>query len=151
MIISDSSTLIILSDLNKLNLLSNLFSQIFIPPAVYQEINVKKKIILPNFIEIREVKNSEMVENLNMILDLGESQAIALALEMDLKLIIDEKKGRKIAMNQNIKITGLLGIIYLNIKKGFITENEAKLFLNNAIKNGYRINKKLIDTMFDKL
>jgi len=151
MIISDSSTLIILSDLNKLNLLSNLFSQIFIPPAVYQEINAKKKMILPNFIEIREVKNSEMVENLNMILDLGESQAIALALEMDLKLIIDEKKGRKIAMNQGITITGLLGIIYLNIKKGFITENEAKLFLNNAIENGYRINTKLINSMFDKL
>ena len=151
MIISDSSTLIILSDLNRFNLLCNLFSQIIIPNAVYQEINAKKEIILPNFIEVCEVKNSEMVKNLNMLLDLGESQAIALALEMNLKLIIDEKKGRKIAINQGIKIIGLLGIIYLNIKKEFITKNEAKVFLNNAIKNGYRISQKLINDMFDKL
>ena len=44
MIISDSSTLIILSALNKLNLLSNLFSQIFIPP-IENGYRINKKLI----------------------------------------------------------------------------------------------------------
>jgi predicted nucleic acid-binding protein len=42
-----------------------------------------------------------------------QSEAIALALELNRALIIDEKKGRKIALHQGIKIIGLLGIVYL--------------------------------------
>jgi len=36
----------------------------------------------------------------------------------------------------------------LNIKKNVITKNEAEEFLQNAIKNGYRISQKLIRDMF---
>ena len=77
--------------------------------------------------------------------------AIALAVELKLKLIIDEKKGRKIAMNEGIEIIGLLGIIYLNIVKGFLTITQAEAFLANAITHGYRINQKLIDDTFAQL
>lgn len=81
------------------------------------------------------------------LLDLGESEAIVLALELESKLIIDEKKGRKIAMRQGLEIIGLLGIIYLNIKKGFISKEEAKAFLEDALVHGYRISKNLIEKM----
>ena len=85
------------------------------------------------------------------MLDLGESEAIALALELNSKLIIDEKKGRKIAMRQGLEIIGLLGIVYLNIKKGFISKEEAKEFLDEALAHGYRISKSLIDEMFRRI
>ncbi|CAA6818701.1 MAG: Unknown protein [uncultured Sulfurovum sp.] len=150
MIVSDSTTLIILFDLNRMELLSNLFSKIIIPSSVYDEISVKKQIILPNFISIQNVNNSELLETLKLVLDLGESEAIALALELNSKLIIDEKKGRKIAMKQGLEIIGLLGIVYLNIKKGFLKKEEAKAFLEDALKHGYRINQKLIDEMLIK-
>ena len=128
MIISDSTTLIVLFDLNRLDLLSNVFSTIIIPDAVHKEISVKSSITLPTFMRVQEVHDSELLDTLKNVLDLGESEAIALALELTLPLIIDEKKGRKIAMREGIKIIGLLGIVYLNIKKGNISEKEAKIF-----------------------
>ena len=151
MIISDSTTLIILFDLERMELLSNLFPKIIIPFAVYEEISVKKSIDLPVFISVQEVMPSEKLETLKKLLDLGESEAIALALELKSKLIIDEKKGRKIAMNQGLEIIGLLGIVYLNIKKGFISKEEAESFLGDALIHGYRISEKLIEEMLLKV
>lgn len=151
MIISDSTTLIVLFDVNRLDLLSNVFAQIIIPDAVYKEISVKSSIVLPSFMKVQKVNDSEMLDILKNVLDLGESEAISLALELNLPLIIDEKKGRKIALREGIQIIGLLGIIYLNIKKEYMSEKEAKVFLSDAISNGYRISNKLIDEMFSSL
>jgi predicted nucleic acid-binding protein len=148
MIISDSTTLIILFDLDRVELLSNLFPKVIIPSAVYEEITVKNSLLLPQFISVQEAKECEILETLKLVLDLGESEAIALALELDSKLIIDEKKGRKIAMKQGLEIIGLLGIVYLNIKKEFISLEEAREFLDDALLHGYRISQKLIDGMF---
>jgi len=151
MIVSDSTTLIILFDLNRIELLSNLFPEIIIPSAVYDEISVKKTIDLPAFIRVQTPSDNAILKSLKQLLDLGESEAIALALELETKLIIDEKKGRKIAIRQGLEIIGLLGIVYLNIKKRFISEKEAKIFLESALSHGYRISQKLIDGMFENL
>ena len=151
MVISDSTTLIILFDLKRVGLLSNLFPKLIIPPNVYCELCAKKEIVLPDFIEVMPVKESETLTLLKHLLDLGESEAISLALERSAKLIIDEKKGRKIAMQQGLEIIGLLGIVYLNIKKSYITEQEAKAFLDDTLAHGYRISQKLVDNMFSKL
>lgn len=151
MIVSDSTTLIILFDLERTDLLSNLFGKIYIPSTVYSEINFKNEIKLPAFIEVKKVKESDDLKLLKNLLDDGESEAIVLAKEMGLGVIIDEKKGRKIALNYGLKIIGLLGIVYLNIKKGFICEDEAKSFLDEVLIHGYRINKKLISEMFGAL
>ena len=148
MVISDSTTLIILFDLDRMELLSNLFSQILIPEVVYKEISVKHDLVLPEFIEVVSVKENETLKLLKQLLDEGESEAIALALEQKSKLIIDEKKGRKIALAQGLEIIGLLGIVYLNIKREFLSKKEAKIFLDKALQHGYRINSKLILTMF---
>lgn len=151
MIVSDSTTLIILFDLQRLELLSNLFDRVIIPSGVHGEITAKKSIEIPSFMEVQRVKPTELLEILHNILDRGESEAIALALELDMPLIIDEKKGRKIALREGVQIIGLLGIVYLNIKKKFLSINEAKVFLNDAVSHGYRIAPHLIDEMFGSL
>ena len=151
MIVSDSTTLIILFDLERLELLSNLFDEIYIPSSVYREITVKKEIELPEYIQVKEVEESADLKLLRKLLDEGESEAIVLAKNMGLGIIIDEKKGRKIAVNYGLKIIGLLGIVYLNIKKGYMSKDGAKIFLDEALLHGYRINKKLILQMFKTL
>ncbi len=148
MIVSDSTTLIVLYELKRFELLLNLFNKIYIPKTVFDEINYKKDVILPEFIITKKVDDRQKTEELKMILDEGESEAIVLALQMELPLIIDEKKGRKIAKNLGLKIVGLLGIVLLNIKKGFISQEEAKDFLDKAIQEGFRINPKLIKELF---
>ena len=151
MVISDSTALIILFDLGRVELLSNLFSKILIPTTVYKEISTKREMMLPEFIEVVRVKEHTNLKVLKSLLDEGESEAIALALERKSKLIIDEKKGRKIAMAQGLDIIGLLGIVYLNIKHQYLTPEEARAFLQEALEHGYRISPKLIETMFAKL
>lgn len=150
-VVSDSTTLIILSDLQKLKYLQNIFTKVYIPQKVYDEISYKKEFILPNYMEVIKVDASEQLDELMMLLDEGESEAIKLALEKNLPLVIDEKKGRKIALNLNLAILGLLGVLYLNIKKCHASIDEVKDFLQEAKKHGYRISDKLIENMFQKI
>ena len=150
MIVSDSTALIVLSDLNKLDFLE-IFERVYIPKKVYEEINVKYKVELPNFFEVVEIDKNELIEYLNKILDEGESEAIALALKKNLPLIIDEKKGRKTAKNLGIKVIGLLGVLYINYEKGKINKFEIEQFLKDAINNGYRISTNLLEQFLDNL
>ena len=151
MIVSDSTTLIILFDLKRTELLSNLFDKVTVPEAVYRELTAKTSVDLPNFMEIKPVAQRSELETLMRLLDRGESEAILLAMELKRPLIIDEKKGRKIARQKGVEILGLLGILYLNVKKGFLTIEEAREFLDAARNHGYRIAERLIDEMLEKL
>lgn len=150
-IASDSTTLIILHNLEKLEYLSNIFEKVLVPKAVYDEINYKNSFLLPQNFEVVECLKNDDFKMLNQLLDKGESEAISLSLQKKLPLIIDEKKGRKIAQNLSIKIIGLLGVLYINIEKGYLSKEESKTFLDDAIENGYRISSKLINQMFENL
>lgn len=117
-IISDTSCLIALERINQLNILPQLFSSILITNEV--EIEFGKS--LPDWIIIQKVQNGQKKAELQQIVDDGEASAIALALETkDCILIIDEKKGRKLARTLHIKIAGTLQILLLAKSKGIIT------------------------------
>lgn len=151
MIVSDSTTLIILFDLKRIDLLENLFKRVLIPHRVYEEVSLKRSVRLPDFMEVVIVQESDTLDTLQLLLDEGESEAIALAKLMNLPIIIDEKKGRKIAKNLDLKVIGLLGVIYLNVKKGFMSFEDAEAFLQKAVNHGYRIKAKLVDDLLASL
>jgi predicted nucleic acid-binding protein len=150
-VVSDSTTLIILENASRFDLLSNLFTEIYIPQAVWDEIHAKEEFELPPFIRLSPIEKSQELETLLYLLDQGESEAILLAKAKNLPLIIDEKKGRKIATNMGIKIVGLLGILYLNIKHEHMNIEEGRIFLDQVRGNGFRISQGLIDEMFGNL
>ena len=151
MIVSDSTTLIILFDLERMELLENLFEVVYISPIILEEISVKYPVVLPSFMRVEILKDDELFNSLKMLLDLGESETIALAKERNLSIIIDEKRGRKIAKGMGLKVIGLLGVVYLNVKKGFLTKDEAISFLDDAIKHGYRISQKMVSDVLGEL
>ena len=148
-IISDTTALIILAKTNHLNLLTNLIDKVYVPKAVMEEIRYKNdivKVLIDNsdFIEVQEVSNQEILNDIRKTnLDLGETEAIALALELDLRLIIDEKTGRKIAKEKGVKIIGLLGILEANFKLEFISYRELLYILEDFKRVDYRLNPKL--------
>ena len=151
MIVSDSTALIILFDLDRVELLENLFEVVYITPIVSEEISAKYTIILPPFIKVQKLKDDALFDTLKRLLDLGESEAIALAKEKNLSIMIDEKKGRKIAKGMGLKVIGLLGLVYLNVQKGFLTKNEASAFMESAIAHGYRISRKMLAEVLEAL
>ncbi len=151
MIVSDSTALIILFDLERVELLENLFERVYITPIVLDEISVKYPLVLPPFMKVEKLKDDGLFNVLKMLLDLGESEVIALAKERNLTIIIDEKRGRKIARGMGLKVIGLLGVVYLNVKKGFLTKDEASSFLEDAIAHGYRISRKMVEDVLKEL
>lgn len=73
MIVSDASPLIVLLKTNKLSSLQKLFTKIIVPKAVYQEITAKeqeKQIFdKTDWLEIRDIKNSELNNLLKKLID----------------------------------------------------------------------------------
>lgn len=56
-------------------------------------------------------------------LDKGEAEAIALALELGAdQVLIDERRGRRIAARLNLRYTGILGILVEAKNRGLISE-----------------------------
>jgi predicted nucleic acid-binding protein len=92
-----------LAAIQHLHLLPHLYNQITIPEAVYRElvdivpsVPGTLEVQTASWLEIRQVVNSEVVERLQfeVRLDPGESEAIALCLELNADLLlIDERRG----------------------------------------------------------
>src|SRR5205814_5775333 len=77
---------------------------------------------LPSWISIRPVIDQARKNNLASIVDEGEASAIALALETKHSLlIIDEKKGRKLAAELQLEFIGTLQLLLIAKEKGVIT------------------------------
>ncbi|HFU74649.1 MAG TPA: DUF3368 domain-containing protein [Arcobacter sp.] len=156
-VISDTTALIILAKSDALSLLSNLFQKIFIPQAVYDELMFKDDIVkyrIQKFDEVtvKPISNFEILERVEKLkIDKGEIEAISLAIELDLMLIIDERKGRKIAINQGLKIVGVLGILIENHKQGFLVFDEVKLYFLLFKEQGLRISVELEKVFFERL
>lgn len=110
--------------------INQLYGTVFIPEAVYRELTD------PNFpvagatevqtfdwIQTRAVSDRILVEALSNELDIGEAEAIALAVEIQAdQVLIDERRGRLVANRLNLRYTGILGILVEAKSKGLITE-----------------------------
>src|ERR1035437_1346548 len=107
-IISDTSCLILLTNIGELDLLHEVYGQIITTIDIANEYGEK----LPNWIEIKEVKDKYRQRILEMQIDKGESSAITLALETsDCTLILDDYKARRMAEQLHLSYTGTIGVI----------------------------------------
>jgi predicted nucleic acid-binding protein len=153
--VSNSTPLIALSKIGKLNLLREYFEKISIPKAVYDEVVVKggvlygaEEVAEADWIMVEDVGNSLAVESLSIYLDAGESEAIVLAKENNCLLIIDDGDGRKTASNMNMDITGKVGILLKAGRDGKIDLRESLDELNAC---GFRLSDKVRDFILSKV
>jgi len=147
-IVSDATTLIILGKLNRYDLLKNIFNKIYIPQAVMYEVSKKldgvyELLLEDKLFETKKIADKTLLSLLDGILDKGESEAIVLAKELQMILLIDEKKGRAIAKEMGLDIIGLLGILILNVKKEKISKNAAIEVLEDIKRLKFRVSTKL--------
>ena len=149
-IASNTSPLSNLAKVGKLNLIQQLYGMILIPTAVYEELldgrageTVITAVRSASWLEIQPVQNQELVSELRNRVNVGEAEAIALAIEVSAtRLLIDERLGRQAALDLDLKITGVLGILLTAKRQGLITV--VKPVMDSLIAQaGFRISSQL--------
>jgi len=107
-IISDTTSLIGLTNIGQIDILRKLFGSVIVTPEVAKEYGAP----LPEWIFVQAVSDSEKIKILNKFIGLGESSAIALALETgNALLILDDKRARQFTISLGLEITGTLGLL----------------------------------------
>lgn len=128
MVVSNTSPLMNLAIIGRLDLLRHFYETVHVLQAVWDEL-VKQgagkpgseAVAAAQWIQTHTVQNQHLVVTLREQLDAGESEAIALALELKATLIlVDETEGRRVATLYGLNKTGALGILLLAKKQGMI-------------------------------
>lgn len=134
-VVSDTSAISNLIQIDQLSLLIKLFPDIVIPVTVYAEVIRLNEfgISIDSFvhalsrqggqIRIQEILDPlDELSELRTFLDRGEAEAITLAQKLRADwLLIDERLGRKAATERDIPVIGLLGILRLAKQENLVS------------------------------
>lgn len=124
--VSDTSPILGLAVIGHLGLLQEQFGEIFIPQTVLAELKIDAnfkgasdvRLALDKaWLKVKEIQNKPLAQSLALDLHQGEAEAITLAIDLGIKLLVmDEKIGRERAKDLGLKTVGVLGVL-LNAKK----------------------------------
>lgn len=144
-IISDTSCLILLTNIDELDLLRKMGKAVFITPEINQEFGKS----LPNWIKIKEPIDKHYQKLLEREIDKGEASAIILALETPGSiLIIDDLKGRKIANEMDLKYSGSFGLLLRAKQEG--TLESIRPIIERIRKTNFRYSDKLLESILQQ-
>ena len=143
-VVSDTSPLTALLTVGEAELLPKLFHEVIIPQGVLAEL-LRSHPSLPGWLRVAGVKDTAQASRYMQLVDAGEAEAIELARELHAdRLLIDERKGRKLAVEEGVAVIGLLGVVLLAKRRQVIPsarallqrlESEAGMYLSEDIKN----------------
>lgn len=138
-IISNTSCLIILDNIDRLDILQKLYQTIHLTEEVALEFGRP----LANWMMVNAIHDKNTLRILNASVDLGEASTIALAVQMsgDTVMILDDLKARKLAKQLELKYTGLLGILLKAKQQNIITS--VSDILSRFRQVGFRFSEKL--------
>ncbi len=151
-VVSNTSPIINLAAVGRLDILKQLYGEILIPQAVYHEIAVvgkeqpgaKEARTFP-WIVTETISNPTLAVSLQFELDGGEAEAIALAIEKNADLLLlDERKGRRIATRLGVTSLGLLGVLIQARHNNYLTA-VAPLLNELIVKAGFWISRPLYE------
>lgn len=127
-VVSDTSPVLNLARIGRLELLPLLYGEVLIPSAVYEELTTSKRELPPAidlaaqpWLIVATARNQNRVRELREDLDAGEAEAIVLAIERGADLLlVDERRGRRTATAAGLTVTGLLGVVARAKQAGLI-------------------------------
>jgi predicted nucleic acid-binding protein len=151
-VVSNTTPIISFLKIGQLEIMKDLYGEIFIPQEVYNEIQAGKNtefytdLAKIEWIKIEKINNEKSLSYF-LDLDKGEAEAIVLATELEADLIVlDESLGRFHAKHIGLKVTGTIGILlkakhlgYINKLKPLLIELRTKnvwlsdSFIENAL------------------
>jgi predicted nucleic acid-binding protein len=159
MIVSNTTPIVCFLKLGRLDILKNIFNEIIIPQAVYEEVTAKpdeaeaiSALTEYGLFKTRPVENKFAVSLLQkqIGLDLGESESIVLAQELKAELLLmDERKGRRVAVENGISISGTLGVLIKAKQMNLV--KEIRPLLNELITKDIRIGNNLLKKVLESI
>jgi predicted nucleic acid-binding protein len=134
-VVVDSSCLIALSKIGRLDILQQLFERIAIPQAVYREVVVKgherpgsAEVGNAQWIAVHTVSNTLAVQALQLTLGAGESESIVLAEELNADMVIlDDRRARQSALELTLPVVGTLAVLTHAREQGYVQDLPATL------------------------
>lgn len=158
-IVSNTGPLISLEKLSQgYDFIRQLYDTLIIAPVVLEEVaagqfattdEYLQHYAIHNLIEVRTVSQPRELPEAERLHE-GETQAIQLALELQLPLLIEETVGRRVAQSVGIQISGIAGQIIKALRQGIISATEAQTKLSELLRAG-RINRKIYDVLLASL
>ena len=127
-IVCNTSPLILLAKIGRLDTLLRLYREPMIPEAVKVELSAKpshendhiKALLNEGKLKLRQVSEKTLA-GISIDLGQGEREAIALALDEGAGLVIlDDQGGRLVARNKGLLVTGTIGVLIDAKERGFI-------------------------------
>lgn len=115
-IVADSTCLIGLERIGRLDILTSSFQSITVPPEVQREFGTP----LP-WLQIEAPSDHALVAALKMLVDDGEAEAIALASERKSRIILDDKQARAVAQRLGVAVIGTVGVLVKAKRSGIIS------------------------------
>jgi uncharacterized protein len=135
-VVSDSTCLIGLERVGELDILPALFDSVMIPPEVEREFDRSFE-----WLKVENLKSNLLAAALEMVVDAGEAEAIALASEKNCLLISDDKQARTVATRLGVAVIGTVGVLIRAKQNGIISE--VKPILDNLESNDFFISRAL--------
>lgn len=115
--VTNTSCLIALESIARLDLLQALYQNVVIPPAVASEWGTPA----PQWVKVIAIQNQALAQALRMQLGPGEAEAITLAVEISAnRLILDDQRARSIATSLQVPVTGTVGIALRAKQQGIL-------------------------------
>ena len=150
-VITNTSPLFYLHQINRIDLLQTLYSQITVPAAVQRELEAGQAqgLSIPNLNNLDWITlTSAKASFLPNVTDLGEGEAevIALGIENpDSLLILDDALGRQIAQLHNLRYTGTLGVLIRAKQLGYV--EDVKPLINSLQAKGMWLTPSIIENV----
>lgn len=155
-VVCNAGPLITLTKIGRLHLLRDLFGQIRIPQAVYEEVVLRGtgRVGAPetreaNWIATQSAGDRLSVALLREDLGMGESEAIVLAQEVKATwLLLDDALARRKAKRIDIPVVGTLGVLLMAKSAGLI--DTVKPALDDLRKTDFRASQRVLNDVLIK-
>ncbi len=94
------------------------------------------------WIKVQAVELGAVFQEIADLLDQGEAEALALAKQLNAVALIDERRGRKVAVTQGISVTGTAAVLIKAKEIGAM--QSVKPLLRQLHDHGYRLADSLV-------
>lgn len=149
----DTSPLIFLAKLDRLDLLTMGADVVWVPQAVLDEVRAKPdeatqaiEQVSQRWLSVHRVSNREAVEMLLANLDLGEAEAIVLAKEVKAdKVVMDDLDARRYARRVGFDLIGTMGLLLAAHLRGEIPSIREEIERLQEL--GFRVAQPLVEAI----